>query len=258
MCTTACQLKGPDGRPSPHPVNHFGRFLVERQVHTSIPLHAEGVHQTVQTLGVGLSHLPPWTSGALLCFPVLSLLQQPASFSFPQSGKRMLPNEATGKEERETQFPSRLLSRNATNLAFRLFASLIRMPLGNLCWVSVHSFSLMKHQISFTNNSCVTSKHAGPSGAAISGTCSAPFRSVPSRRAHHPGPQVKVSTLSGSSNLERQKQSVVFKETVSCPQHLTQYLGTRFFVNTLLNVQVPPGCNSGPRSAVVDPAGGDL
>lgn len=147
---------------------------------------------------------------------------------------------------------------DATNLAFRLFAPLIRMPLRNLCWVSVHGFSLMKHQISFTNNSCVTSKHAGPSGAAISGTCSASLRSVPSRRAHHPGPQVKVSTLSGSSNLERQKQSVVFKETVSRPQHLTQYLGTRFFVNILLNVHVPPGCNSGSRSAVVDPAGGDL
>lgn len=93
----------------------------------------------------------------MLCFASI-----PDSFSFSPSDKCVLPNKAECKEKIEMQSPSSLLPRNAANLAFRSLAPFIRMPLRNLCRVSVHSFSLMKHQISFTNNSCVRTKHSGP------------------------------------------------------------------------------------------------
>lgn len=216
-------LKGPGGPL----LKHSGRFLVERLVHTSIALHSKVAHWTVQTFLSGLSLSValnrPWdyqraaSFHTLLCFPVLSLLHQPASFLFAQSDKCMLPSKAEGKEKVETQSPSCILPRNATDLAFRLFAPLIRMPLRNLCRISVHSFSLMKHQISFTNNSRVISTHSRPSQHGCkSGKCSASVRSGSPRTAHHCGTQVKVLTLSGSSDWERQKELVVFKETQYC------------------------------------------
>lgn len=112
---------------------------------------------------------------------------------------------------------SMCLSTCKIDLAFRLFAPLIRMPLRNLCRISVHSFSLMKHQISFTNNSRVISTHSRPSQHGCkSGKCSESVRSGSPRTAHHCGTQVKVLTLSGSSDWERQKELVVFKETQYC------------------------------------------
>lgn len=109
-------------------------------------------------LGVRISNLRPQTTKKAaritLHFPVISLLPQPVLFSFPQSDKWMLPSKAEGKEKIDMHSPLCIHPPNATNLAFRLFAPLIRKPLRNLCQVSVHSFSLMKQQISFTNNSC--------------------------------------------------------------------------------------------------------
>lgn len=152
------------------------------------------------------------TASITLCFPVISLLHQLAFFSFPQSDKWILPRKAEGKEKIDMYSPTCILPPNATNLAFRLFAPLIRMPLRNLCQVSVHSFSLMKHQISFTNNSChiqtLWSQPARlPSLANVTH-----LSDVSLRTACHHGTQVKVSTLSASSNLGRQNESVVFKK----------------------------------------------
>lgn len=115
-----------------------------------------------RTPGVRISHLPPGRPNSSKS-PCSALLPDLDSFSFSQLDKRVLPSEAERKEKIEMQSPPSVLPRNATNLAFRLFAPFIKMPLGNLCRVSVHSFSLMKHQISFTNNSCVLTKHSGPS-----------------------------------------------------------------------------------------------
>lgn len=158
MCMTAPTLKGPGGPL----LNHSGRFLLESPMCTSIAWHSDVVHWAIQTyfrtLGVRISNLQPWTTKKaariMLCFPVISLLQQPVLFSFPQSDKCMLPSKAEGKEKIDMNSPSCICPPNATNLAFRLLAPLIRKPLRNFCQVSVHSFSLMKHQVSFTNNSC--------------------------------------------------------------------------------------------------------
>lgn len=123
------------------------------------------------------------------------------TLSFSQRDKCVLPSKAEQKEKIEMQSPSSILSQNATDLAFRLFAPFIRMPLRNLCCVSVHSFSLMKQQISFTNNRCVTTKHSGPSQCSCNlDKCSASFRSVPPRTAFYLTTQVRVLTLSGSGN----------------------------------------------------------
>lgn len=137
---------------------------MESPTRTSIAWHSEPVHWAIQTLTSGLweSESPTYTpfncqkatTSISLCFPVISLLHQLVLFSFPQSDKCTLPSKAEGKEKIDMHSPSSILPPNATNLAFRLFAPLIRMPLRNLCQVSVHSFSLMKHQISFTNNNC--------------------------------------------------------------------------------------------------------
>lgn len=127
---------------------------------------------TVQTLESDSLHCPPELveSCTFACFALL-----PSSFPATLAGlfSHFLKVTNVGCQARlregrkiERQSPSRLLPRNATNLAFRLFAPLIRMPLRKLGRVSVHSFSLMKHQISSTNNSCVASKHSVPSQPA--------------------------------------------------------------------------------------------
>lgn len=179
VCMTSLSLGDPRGSL----LNHSGRFLVERPMHMGKVLHPEAMQglyprtlswdREQDTLYQELLPVPlgcQRASGfqALLGFPAPSLLHQPAPFFFSQSDKCMLPSKAEGKEKIEMRSPSCILPRNATNLAFRLFAPLIRRPLRNLCRVFVHSFSLMKHQISFTNNSCVTSKQSGPS----QGSCS--------------------------------------------------------------------------------------
>lgn len=153
-------------------------------------------------LGVRISNLRPQTTKKAarftLRFPVISLLHQPVLFSFPQSDKWMLPSKAEEKEKIDMHSPLCIHPPNATNLAFRLFAPLIRKPLRNLCQVSVHSFSLMKQQISFTNNSCpIYPGTLGPgSTAAISGKCRTPSGPVPPRTARPRGTRVNISTLS--------------------------------------------------------------
>lgn len=170
----------------------------------------------------------------------------------------MLPSKAGWKEKIEMQSPSSILLQNATNLAFRLFAPFIKMPLRNLCRVSVHSFSLMKHQISFTNNSCVITKHSGPSqhGCHL-GQMQCVFQvwssqnSLPSCYSSH-----SLDTI-WLQPLQKQKESMVFKETqVLCPQHLTWRLGMWCFLDIFLNAHIRPGCNPGTRSAVALPMGG--
>lgn len=154
------RLKGPRGPL----LNHSGRFLMSwYQQCSAFPGDPVGCADFYfRTPGLRISHLLPGlpNSSKSPCFALLPVLD---SFSFSQCDKCVLPSKAERKEKIEMQSPSCILPRNATNLAFRLFAPFIKMPLRNLCRVSVHSFSLMKHQISFTNNSCVLTKHSGPS-----------------------------------------------------------------------------------------------
>lgn len=148
-------------------------------------------------------------------------------FSFPQSDKCILPSKAEGKEKIDTHSPSCILPPNATNLAFRLFAPLIRMPLRNLCQDSVHSFSLMKHQISFTNNSChIQALWSRP--ARLPSLANAMHLSDPSL------PKQPATTVLGSKSRHSlppitwgDKRNLWFsrRNTLSNLQHLTQDLG---------------------------------
>lgn len=131
------------------------------------------------------------------------------------------------RENRNAVSPLCFLPRNATNLAFRLFAPLIRMPLRNFCQVSVHSFSLMKHQISLTNSSCVTFKYSGPSQCGrsrwqmqrASQVCSSQNRLPPwySNQSLDTVWLQQVGKTKGTGGFQA--------DTVLFPQHLTQYPG---------------------------------
>lgn len=143
-----------------------------------------------------------------------------------------------------------LLSRDAAHLALALFAPLIRRLLRYLCQGSVHNFSLMKHQISFTNNSCVTQKQSGPSKHG----CNLPANGIPllglsdPAQCHHHNASIQVSVLSHSVT-QRDKETWYGE----CSQPVTQYLGTY----NLMNVSQCTGlsCNSGYGSAVANPVG---
>lgn len=88
-----------------------------------------------------------------ILLPAPPLLQHPGPFSFLPSNKHMQPCKAEGEE---TVVPVEPASPRCYSSGIWIVCTLIRRLLRYLCRVSVHSFSLMKHQISFTNNSCVT------------------------------------------------------------------------------------------------------
>jgi hypothetical protein len=147
-------------------------------------------------------------------------------------------------------------SRNATNLAFRLFAPLIRRPLRNLSQVSVHSFSLMKLQISFTNNSCVTSKQPGPSQCttiSLQIWCLCHVCASQNRCYHRA--QIKVSILSPSVAWRDTEISDSQGDIVWCSQHATKYLSIWCLIISY-SEHVYSSCNSGLKFSAAYPGVG--
>lgn len=176
-------------------------------------MHSDTVQAAVQTPipGLGAQDTSPASSGSnsssSFCYTSWSLSH------FPKlTGRGCQARWVKGETNCSCHCP--FSPRNATNLAFRLFAPFIRMPLRNLRRVSVHSFSLMKHQISLTNNSCVTTRQPGPSQRGCN------------LRHMQRTLQVCSSQNSDSSQSPHGVAPVtaVTRDTVQHPQHLPQYL----------------------------------